>query len=59
MVRDIPALVHSDEGLGINLLVGGNYKLNDMLTLLVEPRYTIASDFNHFTVKAGVTYAIK
>ena len=45
--------------LGINLLAGINYKLNDMLTLLVEPRYVIASDFNHFTVKVGVTYAMK
>ncbi|MGA3245341.1 MAG: outer membrane beta-barrel protein [Bacteroidota bacterium] len=45
--------------LGINLLAGANYKLNDMLTLLVEPRYVLASDFNHFTVKVGVTYALK
>jgi opacity protein-like surface antigen len=45
--------------LGINLLAGVNYKLNDMLTLIVEPRYVLASDFNHFTIKAGITYAMK
>jgi opacity protein-like surface antigen len=45
--------------LGINLLAGINYKLNDMLTLLVEPRYVLASDFNHFTIKVGATYAMK
>lgn len=45
--------------LGINLLAGVNYKLNDMLTLLVEPRYVLASDFNHFTIKVGATYAMK
>jgi opacity protein-like surface antigen len=45
--------------LGINLLAGVNYKLNDQLTLLVEPRYVVASDFNHFIIKAGVTYAMK
>jgi opacity protein-like surface antigen len=45
--------------LGINLLAGVNYKLNDQLTLLVEPRYVLASDFNHFLIKAGVTYAMK
>lgn len=45
--------------LGINLLVGANYKLNDVLTLVVEPRYVLASDFNHFTVKVGITYGMK
>jgi opacity protein-like surface antigen len=45
--------------LGINLLAGVNYKLNDMLTLVVEPRYVVASDFNTFMIKAGVTYAMK
>lgn len=45
--------------LGINLLAGVNYKLSDMLTLVVEPRYVLASDFNHFMIKAGVTYAMK
>ncbi|HEY6953120.1 MAG TPA: outer membrane beta-barrel protein [Bacteroidota bacterium] len=49
----------SDSRLGINLLAGFNYKLNDMLTLLVEPRYVLASDYNHFIIKAGVTYALK
>jgi len=49
----------SSSRLGINLLVGANYKLNDMLTLVIEPRYVIASDFNHFTAKVGITYALK
>jgi opacity protein-like surface antigen len=49
----------SDSRIGINLLAGINYKLNDMLTLVVEPRYVLASDFNHFIVKAGITYAMK
>jgi len=49
----------SDSRLGINLLAGVNYKLNDMLTLVVEPRYTIESDFNNFQIKVGVTYAMK
>ena len=49
----------STSRLGINLLAGVNYKLNDMLTLLVEPRYVLASDFNHFTIKVGATYAMK
>jgi opacity protein-like surface antigen len=49
----------SDSRIGINLLAGVNYKLNDMLTLLVEPRYVLASDFNHFVIKAGITYAMK
>jgi opacity protein-like surface antigen len=45
--------------LGINILAGANYKLNEMLTLVIEPRYVLASDFNHFTAKVGVTYALK
>ena len=45
--------------IGINLLAGFNYPLNDMLTLLVEPRYTIVSDFGNFQIKVGVTYAMK
>lgn len=49
----------STSRLGINILAGINYKLNDMLTLVVEPRYVLASDFNHFTAKVGVTYAMK
>ena len=49
----------SDTKIGINLLAGVNYKLNDMLTLVVEPRYVLSSDFNHFLIKAGVTYALK
>jgi|GEM_PF-1271353 len=44
--------------LGINLLVGANYKLNDKMTLLLEPRYVIASDFDNFQIKAGVTWAL-
>ncbi len=45
--------------IGINLLAGINYPLNEMLTLVVEPRYTIVSDFGNFQVKVGVTYALK
>ncbi len=45
--------------LGINLLAGVNYQLNDQLTLLLEPRYVLASDFNHFMIKVGATYALK
>lgn len=45
--------------LGINLLAGINYQLSDMLTLVVEPRYVIASDLNNFQIKAGLTYAMK
>ncbi len=48
----------SDTRLGINLLVGANYKLNDKMTLLLEPRYVIASDFDNFQIKAGVTWAL-
>lgn len=59
----VPAQTYSatatDSRIGINLLAGVNYKLNDMLTLVVEPRYVLASDFNHFIVKAGITYAMK
>jgi len=49
----------SDTRLGINLIVGANYKLNDQMTLLLEPRYVIASDFDNFQIKAGVTWALK
>lgn len=45
--------------IGINLLAGVNYPLSDMLTLVVEPRYSIVSDFGNFQVKVGVTYAMK
>ncbi len=49
----------SDTKIGINLLAGINYQLNDQLTLVVEPRYVIISDFSNFQIKAGVTYALK
>jgi len=45
--------------LGINLLVGANYKLNDQMTLFLEPRYVLASDLDNFQIKAGVTWAMK
>jgi opacity protein-like surface antigen len=51
-------LTGSDTRLGINLLVGANYKLNDKMTLLLEPRYVIASDFDNLQIKAGVTWAL-
>ena len=44
--------------LGINLLAGANYKLNDKMTLLLEPRYVIASDLDNFQIKVGVTWAL-
>ncbi|MGA7162265.1 MAG: outer membrane beta-barrel protein [Bacteroidota bacterium] len=44
--------------LGINLFVGGNYKLNDKMTLFLEPRYVIASDVDNFQIKVGVTWAM-
>ena len=49
----------SDSRIGINLLAGANYKMNDQMTLFVEPRYVLASDFNHFLVKVGATFAMK
>ncbi len=49
----------SDTRIGINLLIGANYKLNDQMTVLLEPRYVLASDFNHFEIKAGVSWALK
>jgi opacity protein-like surface antigen len=45
----------TDSRIGINLLAGLNYKINDKMMLMVEPRYVLASDFNHFLIKAGVT----
>jgi len=44
--------------LGINLLAGANYKLNDKMSLLLEPRYVIASDLDNFQIKVGVTWAL-
>jgi opacity protein-like surface antigen len=44
--------------IGINLLAGANYKMNDKMTLFVEPRYVLASDFNHFQIKVGATVAM-
>ena len=52
------SITASDTRLGINLIVGANYKLNDKMTLLLEPRYVIASDFDNFQIKAGVTWAL-
>jgi len=58
----VPAQTYSATGsatrLGINLLVGANYKLNDKMSLLLEPRYVIASDLDNFQIKAGVTWAL-
>jgi opacity protein-like surface antigen len=59
----VPAQTYSATGsatrVGINLLVGANYKLNDQMTLLLEPRYVIASDLDNFQIKVGVTWALK
>lgn len=49
----------SDSRLGINLLAGANYKMNDNMSLFVEPRYVLASDFNHFMIKVGASFALK
>ncbi|HTY11269.1 MAG TPA: outer membrane beta-barrel protein [Bacteroidota bacterium] len=58
----VPSQTYSATGsatrLGINLLVGANYKLNDKMSLLLEPRYVIASDLDNFQIKAGVTWAL-
>jgi hypothetical protein len=45
--------------IGINLLVGANYKMNDKISLFVEPRYVLASDFNHFQIKVGASFTMK
>ena len=45
--------------IGINLLAGANYKMNDQMSLFLEPRYVLASDFNHFQIKVGATFAMK
>ena len=57
-ITQTESLTGSDTRLGINLLVGANYKLNDKMTLLLEPRYVIASDFDNLQIKAGVTWAL-
>lgn len=49
----------TDSRIGINLLAGINYKMNDQMIIMIEPRYVLASDFNHFLVKAGLTYELK
>lgn len=45
--------------LGINVLGGAEYPLSSNLSAMAEARYVIASDFNHFQIRAGVTYALK
>ena len=45
--------------IGINLLVGANYKMNDQMTLFLEPRYVLASDFNNLQIKVGASFALK
>jgi opacity protein-like surface antigen len=49
----------SDSRFGINLLAGANYKMNDQMTLFLEPRYVLAADFNHFMIKVGASVAMK
>jgi opacity protein-like surface antigen len=49
----------SDTKIGINLLAGANYKMNDKMTLFLEPRYVLMSDFNHFMIKVGASFAMK
>ena len=45
--------------LGINILGGAEYSLNSDLSVVADARYVIASDFNHFMIRAGVMYALK
>lgn len=45
--------------LGINVLGGAEYALNSDLSIIADARYVIASDFNHFMLRAGVMYALK
>jgi opacity protein-like surface antigen len=45
--------------LGINVLGGAEYSLNSNLSVIADARYVIASDFNHFMIRAGVMYALK
>jgi opacity protein-like surface antigen len=45
--------------LGINVLGGAEYALNSNLSIMADARYVIASDFNHFMLRAGVMYALK
>ena len=49
----------STSRIGINLLAGADYKMNDQMSLFIEPRYVLASDFNHFLVKVGATFEMK
>ncbi len=49
----------TDSRFGINLLAGANYKMNDQMSLFIEPRYVLASDFNHFQIKVGASFAMK
>lgn len=49
----------SDSRIGINILAGANYKMNDQMSLFLEPRYVLASDFNHFQIKVGASWAMK
>jgi opacity protein-like surface antigen len=49
----------TDSRFGINILGGANINVGKVMALFVEPRYVIASDINHFIIKAGVTFALK
>ena len=49
----------SDSRIGINLLAGANYKMNDEMSLFFEPRYVLSSDYNHLLIKVGATFAMK
>ncbi len=45
--------------IGINLLAGANYKMNDQMSLFIEPRYVLASDFNNLQIKVGASFVMK
>ena len=49
----------TDSRFGINILGGAIINVGKVMALFVEPRYVIASDINHFIIKAGVTFALK
>lgn len=49
----------SESKLGVNLLAGAGYPIGDKLNLFGEARYVIVSDFGHFGIVAGVSYALK
>lgn len=52
-------VTNSASRIGINILAGANYALNEKMLLFIEPRYVLASDFNHFLLKVGASFAMQ